>query len=216
MFFFANGQHECNLRRNALKGPQGPPEECPRPPRFGRGPKITLVFAVLQKHTEQSTHCFCYLVCLVSLQKLGPPADPQRAPQTPQVAPERSRSRPTRALSLQEAPTSPPKASQEAPERSPDLPTRAQSPSQSPQTIWKRHVPTQLWDTRFSQDVFPPNFGTDNFRETCFDPTLGRTILKRHVPTQLWDTLPLQNELIETPEPQPSAATKGPGPADCT
>ena len=85
--FFENDEHECNLGQNALMGPQGPPEECPRPPRFGRGPKITLVFAVLQKHTE-STHLFCYLCfCWFLFGNWAPPLTPKGHPRHPRWPP---------------------------------------------------------------------------------------------------------------------------------
>ena len=72
------------------KGPKGLLWSARALPVSARDPKLYSSSPFCKTHTEKSTRLFCDLVFLVFLRKLGPPADPQRAPKTPQVAPERS------------------------------------------------------------------------------------------------------------------------------
>ena len=52
-----------------------------------------------------------------------------------------------------------------------------------------RHIPTQLWDTWFSQTSFPPNFETDDLRKTRSHPTLFPTQCIDAVWRDIWGGL---------------------------
>jgi hypothetical protein len=99
-FFFRDFVFSCFLVRAAnpsaiwvgmrQKGPKGLPWSARDLPVSARDPKLYSSSPFCKTHTEKSTRLFSDLVFRVFLRKLSPPADPQRAPKTPQVAPERS------------------------------------------------------------------------------------------------------------------------------
>ena len=141
VFFGENRKPECNLGRHAPKGPQGPPVECPRPPRFGQGPKTVLVFAVLQ-NTYGKKHAFILRFgfssfssknCPPRLTPKGHPRRPRWPPRGAEVAtrgpkdlPKASKRHPCRPRKPPRRPQEEPKSPHEGPQTSPKPPRRTQ------------------------------------------------------------------------------------------